>query len=127
MSILGTRVIRTEDPRLLTVGGTYVDDLRVPELEGALEATFVRSPLAHALITGIDTSMARDEPGVVAVVTARDVGGPAAAENAAPQNAEAAEDELVAAAEAAEAGEAGERPGGREAGEAGGGGRGRNG
>ena len=55
MSILGTRVIRTEDPRLLTVGGTYVDDLRVPELEGALEATFVRSPLAHALITGIDT------------------------------------------------------------------------
>ena len=108
MSILGTRVIRTEDPRLLTVGGTYVDDLRVPELEGALEATFVRSPLAHALITDIDTSMARDEPGVVAVVTARDVGGPAAAENAAPQNAEAAEDELVAAADAAEAVEAGE-------------------
>ena len=113
MSILGTRVIRTEDPRLLTVGGTYVDDLRVPELEGALEATFVRSPLAHALITDIDTSMARDEPGVVAVVTARDVGGPAAAENAAPQNAEAAEDELVAAADAAEAVEAGERRGGR--------------
>ena len=120
MSILGTRVIRTEDPRLLTVGGTYVDDLRVPELEGALEATFVRSPLAHALITDIDTSMARDEPGVVAVVTARDVGGPAAAENAAPQNAEAAEDELVAAADAAEAVEAGEAgEAGAETGEAG--------
>ena len=33
MSILGTRVERTEDPRLLTVGGTNVDDLRVPELD----------------------------------------------------------------------------------------------
>ena len=118
MSILGTRVIRTEDPRLLTVGGTYVDDLRVPELEGALEATFVRSPLAHALITGIDTVMARDEPGVVAVVTARDAGGPDAAENAAPENAEAAEDKLVAVAEAAEAGEVGEA-GEAETGEAG--------
>ncbi len=118
MSILGTRVIRTEDPRLLTVGGTYVDDLRVPELEGALEATFVRSPLAHALITGIDTVMARDEPGVVAVVTARDADGPDAAENAAPENAEAAEDKLVAVAEAAEAGEVGEA-GEAETGEAG--------
>ncbi len=35
MSILGTRVIRTEDPRLLTAGGVYVDDLRTPELNGA--------------------------------------------------------------------------------------------
>ena len=34
MSILGTRVIRTEDPRLLTSGGVYVDDLREPELPG---------------------------------------------------------------------------------------------
>ena len=32
MSIMGTRVIRTEDPRLLTAGGVYVDDLRTPEL-----------------------------------------------------------------------------------------------
>ena len=51
MSILGTRVIRTEDPRLLTSGGVYVDDLREPELAGAVRATFVRSPVAHALIT----------------------------------------------------------------------------
>ena len=35
MSILGTRVIRTEDPRLLTSGGVYVDDLRTPELSRA--------------------------------------------------------------------------------------------
>ena len=59
MSILGTRVIRTEDPRLLTAGGVYVDDLRTPELNGAARLTFVRSPLAHARITGIDTSQAK--------------------------------------------------------------------
>ena len=35
MSILGTRVVRTEDPRLLTAGGIYTDDLRLPELDGA--------------------------------------------------------------------------------------------
>ena len=56
MSILGTRVIRTEDPRLLTAGGVYVDDLRTPELNAAARLTFVRSPLAHARITGIDAS-----------------------------------------------------------------------
>ena len=48
MSILGTRVVRTEDPRLLTAGGTYTDDLRLPELAGAVRVTFVRSPVAHA-------------------------------------------------------------------------------
>src|SRR6185436_7692271 len=51
MSILGTRVVRIEDPRLLTAGGTYVEDVRVPELLGAARVTFVRSPHAHALIT----------------------------------------------------------------------------
>src|SRR5260370_26034029 len=73
MSILGTRVIRTEDPRLLTVGGVYVDDLRTPELNGAARLTFVRSPVAHARITGIDTSAALSEPGVVAVLTVQDM------------------------------------------------------
>jgi aerobic carbon-monoxide dehydrogenase large subunit len=73
MSILGTRVVRTEDPRLLTAGGTYVDDLRVPELTGAGRATFVRSPVAHAMITGLDTSAALAAPGVVAVFTAQDL------------------------------------------------------
>jgi aerobic carbon-monoxide dehydrogenase large subunit len=73
MSILGTRVVRTEDPRLLTVGGTYVDDLRVPELADAGRVTFVRSPIAHARITGIDTSAAREAPGVVAVLTVQDM------------------------------------------------------
>jgi aerobic carbon-monoxide dehydrogenase large subunit len=76
MSILGTRVVRTEDPRLLTAGATYVEDLRLPELQGAAYVTFVRSPMAHARITGIDTEAARDEPGVVAVLTAEDIGEP---------------------------------------------------
>jgi len=73
MSILGTRVVRTEDPRLLTVGGTYVDDVSAPELTGAARVTFVRSPIAHALITGIDTSAAREAPGVIAVLTVADI------------------------------------------------------
>jgi len=73
MSILGTRVVRTEDPRLLTAGGTYTDDLRVPELATAARATFVRSPIAHAMITGIDASAAREAEGVVGVLTVADM------------------------------------------------------
>jgi carbon-monoxide dehydrogenase large subunit len=77
MSIMGTRVLRTEDPRLLTNGGVYTDDLRLPELAGAAHVTIVRSPVAHALITGIDTSAAAGQPGVVAVLTAADLPAPA--------------------------------------------------
>jgi aerobic carbon-monoxide dehydrogenase large subunit len=95
LSILGTRVVRTEDPRLLTAGGTYVDDLRVPELAGAARVTFVRSPFGHALITGIDASAAREAPGVIAVLTYQDIndipppppppeGGPPPGSEAAP-------------------------------------------
>jgi carbon-monoxide dehydrogenase large subunit len=73
VSIMGTRVVRVEDPRLLTAGGIYADDLRAPELEGAAHLTFVRSPHAHARITGIDASAALAEPGVVAVLTAQDL------------------------------------------------------
>jgi aerobic carbon-monoxide dehydrogenase large subunit len=73
--VLGRRVLRVEDERLLTVGGTYVDDVRVPELTRAAQVTFVRSPIAHALITGIDASAALAEPGVVAVLTAEDAAG----------------------------------------------------
>jgi carbon-monoxide dehydrogenase large subunit len=64
MSILGTRVVRTEDPRLLTAGGSYTDDLRLPELDGAVRA---------ARITGIDAGAALASPGVVAVLTAADL------------------------------------------------------
>ena len=71
MSILGTRVLRTEDPDLLTIGGKYVDDL-VPD--GALHATFVRSTIAHADITEVDIAEAESMPGVVAVYTAESLG-----------------------------------------------------
>ncbi len=70
MSILGTRVIRKEDPTLLTVGGSYVDDLAPAD---ALYATFVRSSSAHAEIRGIDVSEALGRDGVVAVFTADDL------------------------------------------------------
>src|ERR1700722_10694384 len=46
MSILGTRVIRTEDPRLLTSGGVYVDDLAEADLAGAARGAVVRSTAA---------------------------------------------------------------------------------
>jgi carbon-monoxide dehydrogenase large subunit len=47
MSILGSRVLRVEDPRLLTDGGTYCADVRDGRLEGAVHATYVRSTVAH--------------------------------------------------------------------------------
>jgi carbon-monoxide dehydrogenase large subunit len=72
VSILGTRVTRVEDPRFLTVGGTYVADLKHPLLDGALYATFVRSTVAHGTFT-IDVDEARDAPGVVAVFAGSDL------------------------------------------------------
>ena len=74
MSILGTRVVRTEDPLFLTRGAVYTDDLTDERLSGAVHATFVRSPVAHARITAIDPSAALAAPGVVAVLTADDLG-----------------------------------------------------
>jgi carbon-monoxide dehydrogenase large subunit len=74
MSILGNRVLRREDPKFLTVGGTYVDDLRDERLTGAGYVTFVRSTMAHAGITSIDTTDAAQAPGVIAVLTAADLG-----------------------------------------------------
>ena len=69
-SILGNRVVRVEDPRLLTVGGTYVEDI---ELADAAWVTYVRSPYAHARIVDIDTADAAAAPGVVAVFTSADL------------------------------------------------------
>ncbi len=73
MSIFGNRVARVEDPKLLTEGGTYVADVRAPELDGAVHVTFVRSTVAHAALGSIDTAEAAAAPGVVAVLTAADV------------------------------------------------------
>ncbi|MCX6521291.1 MAG: hypothetical protein NTZ21_11555, partial [Actinobacteria bacterium] len=66
-SILGNRVLRKEDPKFLTTGGQYVGDLLdEPLLAGALHVTFVRSSVAHGVITNIDVSGALEVPGVVA-------------------------------------------------------------
>ena len=73
MSILGTRVVRVEDPLFLTTGATYTEDLVDDRLAGALHATFVRSPVAHAGVGVIDTEQALACPGVVSVLTAADV------------------------------------------------------
>ena len=73
MSILGTRVVRTEDPLFLTRGAVYTDDLTDERLAGALHVTFVRSQVAHGRVLSVDTSAALEAPGVVAVVTAADL------------------------------------------------------
>ena len=70
MSILGTRVIRTEDPRFLTTGGVYTDDVRLP---GTCHVHFVRSAVAHARIRSVDVSAALEAPGVVAAFTGADL------------------------------------------------------
>ena len=67
---IGERMPRKEDPRLLTGKGTFVDDIVLP---GMLHVAFARSPIARGRIKSIDTSVARDMPGVVAVVTADDI------------------------------------------------------
>jgi len=70
MSILGNRVVRKEDPALLTSGGTYVDDIVV---DGALHVVYVRSMVAHGEITSIDVDEARNAPGVVDIVTSAEL------------------------------------------------------
>jgi aerobic carbon-monoxide dehydrogenase large subunit len=67
---LGDAVRRVEDPAMVTGSARYTDDLAIP---GALHAVFVRSVVAHARITGIDTGQAAGMPGVVAVLTAADL------------------------------------------------------
>jgi aerobic carbon-monoxide dehydrogenase large subunit len=74
MSILGTRVLRTEDPKFLTTGGVYTEDVVDERLEGACHVFFVRSPVAHARILSVDVSAALEAPGVIAAYTAADIG-----------------------------------------------------
>ena len=69
-SYVGAPVKRKEDPRLITGSSVYVDDLKLP---GIVHTAIVRSPHPHATITSIDATEARAMPGVVAVVTARDL------------------------------------------------------
>ena len=68
--VVGTRMLRKEDPALLTGEAKYTDDLAIP---GALSIALVRSPYAHARIRGVDLSAALDMPGVVAAYSGADL------------------------------------------------------
>jgi carbon-monoxide dehydrogenase large subunit len=65
------RVLRNEDARLLTGRALFVDDVQLP---GMLYAAFLRSDYAHARLKSVDTSAARQRPGVIAVYTVDDLG-----------------------------------------------------
>lgn len=67
---MGARLERKEDLRLVTGQGKYLADFVLP---GMLHAVFVRSEYAHARITGIDISAARELPGVVDVITGEEI------------------------------------------------------
>src|SRR5260370_6435517 len=70
-AFVGSPAERIEDPRFLRGRGQYVDDL---SREGLLHAVILRSSVAHGRIRSIDAAAARARPGVVAVITAADIG-----------------------------------------------------
>ena len=67
---VGERMPRTEDQRMITGHGRYVDDLAKP---GMVHAAYVRSTVARGRIVELDVSVARRAPGVVAVLTAAEI------------------------------------------------------
>ena len=69
-SPLGKPIKRTEDPRFITGGGRYVDDIK---LQSMAHMAILRSPYAHANIRSIDTSAAKAMPGVLAVYVGADI------------------------------------------------------
>jgi aerobic carbon-monoxide dehydrogenase large subunit len=68
--VIGTPMLRREDPALLTGEARYTNDLAIP---GALHLAVLRSPYAHARLGGVDVSGALDQPGVVAAYTGADL------------------------------------------------------
>jgi aerobic carbon-monoxide dehydrogenase large subunit len=71
-SLVGSRIKRREDPRLIMGRGTYVDDIQLPRMT---YAAILRSPYAHARIRSINVDKAKALPGVVAVMTGADLQG----------------------------------------------------
>src|SRR5580704_13001479 len=71
-TLVGKRIRRKEDPRLITGTATYVDDIKMP---GMHHASILRSPHAAAHIKSINVQPALDVPGVVAVFTGADIAG----------------------------------------------------
>ena len=72
MTVIGARLPRKEDPRLLRGRGRFGDDFSAP---GQLWARIVRSPSAHGLLREVDVTEARKARGIAAVVTAEDLPG----------------------------------------------------
>jgi carbon-monoxide dehydrogenase large subunit len=70
MTVIGTRLPRTEDPRLLRGRGRFGDDFSAT---GQLHARIVRSPAAHGLLREVDVTQARKAPGITTVITAEDL------------------------------------------------------
>jgi aerobic carbon-monoxide dehydrogenase large subunit len=68
-NVIGERMKRVEDPRLITGAATFLDDLK---LAGMAHVAVLRSPYAHARIKGIDTSKAAAHPAVIGVFTGKD-------------------------------------------------------
>ncbi|MBV9532345.1 MAG: xanthine dehydrogenase family protein molybdopterin-binding subunit, partial [Bradyrhizobium sp.] len=67
---IGASVVRKEDKRFITGKGRYVDDIK---LVGMTFAHFIRSPHAHARLKSIDASAAMKMPGVLAVLTGKEL------------------------------------------------------
>lgn len=70
MGLIGERILRTEDPDLVTGKGTFIDNLDLP---GATHVAYVRSSMAHARIVQISTEKAQTMPGVIGVFTHDDL------------------------------------------------------
>jgi carbon-monoxide dehydrogenase large subunit len=70
--LIGQSFKRVEDPRLITGEGRYVDDVQLPRM---CYAAILRSPYAHARIRHIDVSKALQTPGVITVITGKDILG----------------------------------------------------
>ncbi|MDF2757459.1 MAG: hypothetical protein K0S99_90 [Thermomicrobiales bacterium] len=68
--LVGKPIRRREDPKLMTGGGNFLDDIRLP---GMSYAAVLRSPVAHARIGSIDTSRAKSMSGVIGVFTGEDL------------------------------------------------------
>src|SRR2546428_3733619 len=71
-TLIGADVRRREDPALVQGAGRFVDDLAPPRL---VVMSVLRSPHAHARLLRLDTTRATAIPGVLRVITARDVDG----------------------------------------------------
>jgi carbon-monoxide dehydrogenase large subunit len=69
---IGKSVKTRDTPKLLTGEGEFIADMELP---GMAHAAILQSPVAHAIIKGIDTSEAEAMPGVIRVFTSKDTGG----------------------------------------------------